>query len=149
MSSFIHSAEMFNSVEHKILSAKTSDKVWELREVSKAQIQSMIEQIRSISVLCVCLQYKHHYEGVLDVEIEKEIKSVNSTKEFKRMNSLVDLIKAMNSINYQIEINHLKDLRNLTDLENDALELFDKIETAICKHIVSNLSEYDNSKWWS
>ena len=166
MSSYINSAEHFNSIEtklHRLLLdnnfrgwstlkdiAPNIYKHWTNRCLGKgdeAEITAIIDTLREIQVLCVSLQYKHHYEGTLDTEIETERQAVKVRTAVTNL-SLHGLCNALECVNYQIEIKHLKELRELTIEEENALKFIDKITEAIVRQIVAELPD-DRTCTWS
>ena len=48
---------------------------------------------------------------------------------------------------YQIETKHLKELRQLTVQEENAIIFFEEIKHALAVDIISELPEYNNAKW--
>ena len=91
MSSFICSPKHFNSIEWNLrelfnfkdfnLPYDVQDDYngiysgkWQKKEpahINKA-IREIVDELRRINVLAVSLQYKHHYAGTLDKEIEEQ-----------------------------------------------------------------------------
>jgi hypothetical protein len=110
-------------------------------------IEALMDEVRLLSALCISLQYKHHYPGTLDKEIETHQKKLLNSKDINRSLSLVGLYKAIQSIDYQIELQHLKDLRGLTDMEEVALSWIKKVEEDISEIIITKLPEYESSDW--
>lgn len=164
MSSFIHTNCHFNSVEKAIqlaLAGGTSkdycynvkkkleklntshygvDAVWE-------KVSEYMDEIRKLSSLCVSLQYKHHYEGVLDKEIQEQTAILLGNKSEWVELSDAGLYKALSSMMYQIELEHLKELRELTDTEKQALEMCNILINDIAHDLVRRMDDYENANW--
>lgn len=160
MSSFIHTPRHFNSVERAIkFGVVGSNNFWtygikrKFREldsgcdIAYSKVEELIDELRKLNVLCVSLQYKHHYEGVLDREIEEQTEILMSNKSESEILDKFGLYKALQSINYQIETYHLKDLRELTQGEKDALWLVEELVNDLAHDIVNGLQGYNDAKW--
>ena len=163
MSSFIHTGCHFNSVERAIQYALVSREEFftyrlkrklPLLDDNHYGIDRVYEQttrymdcIRKLSVLCVSLQYKHHYEGTLDREIEVQTEILMRDKSESKVLNKVGLYKALQSMGYQIEVEHLRGLRELTQEEEEALQMIQILEDDLAHEIVHGLSEYDNAEW--
>lgn len=164
MSSFINSAKHFNSIEQKLKRLLRRDfRGWHsLKDVTpgiythwtngvftesdEQEITEIINTLRDLSVLCVSLQYKHHYEGSLDAEIATQKKAVRVGTDTALL-SLHGLYNALNCVMYQIEIEHLQELRELTKEESKALEFVEKITSAIAMQIVDELPDDSTCTW--
>ena len=122
--------------------AKTENK-WANAE----EITAFVDTLRELNVLCVSLQYKHHYEGVLDKEIqEQKAELMENKKDATHLND-VDAFKSLQCLSYQIEIRHLKDLRELTVMEELAMALLEEMTNEIATHIVRKLPAYEKARW--
>lgn len=162
MSSHISSPKHFNSVEYNLRVYLIQDKIRVPYKIYKripalaadqdtdefqTEIRSIMNTLRKITVLCVTLQYAHHYEGKVDEEIKRETDELLNTVRPHIPLTLVGLYKAMQSLSYQIELDHLKDIRDLTKEEEDAMFFLKHMLDALAHHIASHLDEYDNAKW--
>lgn len=162
MSSFIHSSKMFNSVQNSIIEL-LNDNHYNLpykfrtvypalfsgdKKTAATQVKKIINTIREISVLCVCLQYKSHRSepGALQKEIENNLTEVYQGREYMPLNKH-GLVKSLGSIQYQIETEHLTELRPLTGEEAAALEFIDALKFSLSYHIVMNSKEADAAPW--
>ena len=110
-------------------------------------IGALMDEVRNLSALCISLQYKHHYQGRLDKEIEHSQRELLNNKAAIRSISLIGLYKALQSIDYQIELEHLTGLRGLTDMEEVALSWIKKVSEDISERIIKELPEYESSEW--
>jgi hypothetical protein len=162
MSSFINSAKHFNSIENKIVDKAIFEKYYfpyPLKEVYpclfgfsrdekeiKRVVKHIINTVKELQVLCVCLQYKHHYVGVLDKEIQEQLEIVN-VKDAPIHLTDVALFKLLGCTLYQIETNHLQELRNLTTDEQNALMFLKELQKSVAFDIVSKSTEFENSKY--
>lgn len=161
MSSFICGAKHFNSIEKALHRVAVNNEIYlssDMKEIcpawytgdSKAEIEKEISQLvdtlRNINVLCVSLQYKHHYEGKLDQEITDQLNLVKEKTKVKEL-SLHGLYNALRCLNYQIEIEHLMGLRELTPEEKNALLFLDTIMNLIAHKLVSDLPEDKTNRW--
>jgi Tfp pilus assembly PilM family ATPase len=59
----------------------------------------------------------------------------------------VEAYKALQCINYQLEIEHLKELRHLTAQEELAMELLHEITGEIAMKIIRSLPEYEKVQY--
>lgn len=155
MSSFICGSKHFNSVEISLkhwfnggkgsmLSYKFAEK---LQYEGETMVGDYVDTLRRLNVLCVCLQYKHHYEGKLEQEIVANTTDLLTNRGGGSVLSLVKLIKALQCINYQIEPEYLEELRELTAEESMAMQMTEKLINDLCKYIVTSSKEYDEAEW--
>jgi hypothetical protein len=156
MSSFICSELHFNSVEYYIAQRQLgNDPIYCLRKLAKTankwttseEIAGFVDALREINVLCTTLKYKHHYEGKLDTEIEGQKKTLFNNKATRLQLNEFGLYKALQCINYQIEIFHLTEIRALTATEELAMQLLGEISNEIAAKIIRKLPEYTAAAW--
>jgi len=164
MSSFIHTDCHFNSVEraiqHMLVGRQASLIAWDLIKQNPKlnashngidavweHVSVLMDEVRKLSALCVSLQYKHHHEGVLDSEIEEQTSYLLSHKSTIVSLSLFELYKAIQSILYQIETEHLKQLRDLTALEKESLDMLNILKVEMPMYLIDQLEEYQNARW--
>ncbi|GAC1661487.1 MAG: hypothetical protein NVS9B7_29480 [Flavisolibacter sp.] len=112
----------------------------------ETELTNVIETLRELNVLCVTLQYKNHYIGTLDNEMEEQLTIVKDRTEKKTL-SLHGLYNALKCVNYQIEIEHLKEIRELSTREENAILFLDIMMRAISEQIVENLPEDKTHVW--
>lgn len=160
MSSFICSAKMFNCVAITLQDLTSSQYFYfpySLKDaypalISKGHnsskhinkvVNDLVDTLRTINVLCVSMQYAHHYPGTLDAEIKAELEAVFNRSEGKQL-SKVALLSQLNCLDYQIEINHLTELRELNIAESNAMLFLKEFTNALAMHIVTNTAEYQN-----
>jgi len=165
MSSFINTPEHFNAVEFTLINLLAYNRDfypdYALRDKYKclqpntknvSEIETLcrhiVNNLANLNILCVSLQYKHHYEGKLDEEIktQTEYMKLNRSRNGKHL-SLLGLYNALRCINYQIETEHLKDLRELNEDEENAMQFLDLIVDSIAHHLVSKLPEDKTCTW--
>jgi hypothetical protein len=137
---FIDTPTGFNPYRYKELS------IFKIKDPQEL-IGALMDEIRSLSALCISLQYKHHYQGKLDEEIERSQEELMSNKTAWEGLPIMGLYKAIQSIEYQIETKHLIELRGLTEPEEVALSWIKKVEGEIAERIINQLPEYRGSKW--
>lgn len=144
MSSFINSPEHFNAVEYTLINLLAYNRdyyaAYSLRQKypflqfnikNVAEIEKLCHQLinnlANLNILCVSLQYKDHYEGKLDEEIkaQTEYMKLNRTRNGK----------------------HLKDLRELNEDEESAMEFLDLMIDSLAHHLVSQLPEDKTCTW--
>ena len=164
MSSFIPSSKHFNSIEQSLISLTMSSefyfpysfksrfpKLYNKRNYTQdcidAEVRQIVDTLRELTAICVSLQYKHHYTGTLNSEIQGQIEILNHDK--KSYNSLtkIGLYKALSCVGYQIEAEHLKELRDLTTEEENALFFVNEMQNTLSMDIVRNLPSYDSEMW--
>jgi len=110
-------------------------------------IESIVDTLRQLTAICVTLQYAHHYDGKLDEQIKAETDELMEHKKESRDLTKLGLLKAMQCINYQIEVEHLTELRQLTQAEQNALKFLRLMTDDITSDIVHNLPEYKTEKY--
>jgi hypothetical protein len=166
MSSNIESSKHFNSIESKLIDifiTKTGSKLpsfpYALKKDfpwlyngsdafnAKREILNVIDDLRKINVLAVMLQYKHHYEGKLDEKIKSQTEILFADKTSKKDLSMVGLFKALDCLSYQIEQEHIEELRHLTIDEQKALNFLEVITNTISHNICRNIEDKTNN--WS
>ena len=156
MSSFICSAEHFNSVEYYLTQKELgNDPIYCLRKLAKTanksatskEITGLVDTLRTLSVLCVSLQYRHHHKNGLDNEIAEQRKTLFNNKKPRIFLSDVSAYKAFQCISYQLEISHLTYIRPLTPEEELAMEFLHEITCEIAMKIVRRLPEYEKAAW--
>ena len=111
------------------------------------EINSFIETLMDLHVLCVSLQYRHHYEGRLDQDIREQREILHLPCNNPVSLSAAALHKSIRCALYQIETEHLEELRPLTSKEKDCLTFFRLFAINIADYIVSHLPEYGKAPW--
>jgi len=145
MSSFLHSPKHFNSIEKSLIELKKNNRnTGFCSDISIIEIESIISNYRGFSCICVTNQYKHHFENLAE-ELKNAYKSLDSDKSYLILKP-IELYKAINSMEYQIDFNHIG--RDFTDTEKIAIEKFNQIKFELCDLIIQYLPEYENSKCW-
>jgi hypothetical protein len=137
MSSFLHTPNHFNSIENSLISLK--QKKYIFNRISKLDISECIDVHRKLSVICVFNQYKEKFD------VEKNIKNLLDNKTACILLNPIELYKAIDSMEYQIEIQHLG--REITDDETRAINLLKDIKINLADFIIDKLPEYDKAKW--
>jgi hypothetical protein len=168
MSSFICSPKHFNSIEwnvREMLNTKNdfdlpydAQKVftgiykssWKKHEPQQVNeiVKNLINDLRKINVLCVTLQYKEHYAGKVDQEIETQTEILTGVGREEKPVILtpLGLYNSLNCVKYQIEIEHLTELRELNANEERAMYFLKVLIDELAKYIVSKLPE-DKNTW--
>lgn len=164
MSSFICSAKHFNSIEKNLIDLLKKNDFsipYNLRdllptqyynpyglseEARKRELRPFIDELRQLNVLAVTLQYKDHYQGTLDKEIEDQNTIICDRSKAKELTPL-GLYNALRSLNYQIEVEHIQELRPLTMEEETSMRFLDEFTQAIARYIISNLPEDKTNVW--
>lgn len=116
-------------------------------EVFENEISGIVDTLRILQATCVTLQYKHHYQGTLDKEIQEQKDTLLTFKGGGVHLDKVGLYKALQCISYQIETKHLKDLRGLTGEEQNAMIFLTAMENDLAADIVRDLPAYESAKW--
>lgn len=164
MSSFICSPKHFNSIEKSIIELTQSNSFYFpyafkdclpelyssknfLDKDINAKVENLIDRLRELNALCVTLQYKHHYVGTLDAEIQAETVNLLTNKKERQNLPKIGLYKALQCVSYQIELEHLKELRELNEAEKLALLFLKEMINALAHDIINHLPEYENGKW--
>jgi len=166
MSSYICSPKHFNSIEHSLKMLAYSDQfsfpysfkvpfpaLYDRRnhstEVIEETICNIMDNLRELNAVCVSLQYRKHLEGSLDKEIETQKQHLMRDKKSKLPLTLtnIELYKSICCLGYQIETEHLKELRELTMEEKNALFFIYQMEQSLAANIIHKLPAYDKAPW--
>lgn len=164
MSSFICSNKHFASIAKGIMSIIKTDDFYvsyDLRKIAPKiyndrgtsdqfateEINSFIGTLMELQVLCVSLQYRHHYEGCLDQEISEQREILHIPCHNPVSLSPAALYKSIHCALYQIETEHLEELRPLTSKEKDCLTFFRLFANNIADYVIQHLPEYDKAPW--
>jgi len=110
-------------------------------------IGEFVGTLKELQVLCVTLQYRHHYEGRLDAEMQEQREIFKADKSTGRALNVYALNKALRCIHYQIETGHLTQLRQLTETEQTALDLLTDLIGDLSTYIVCHSEQYEAAKW--
>lgn len=117
------------------------------KESVENEIKKFFNHVREFSVLCVNLQYADSAKGNLQDKIRSEKTDLLTNSDTFVDLSLIGLLKALESTTYQLEIEHVIQLRQLTPDEQNIM--FALLEFA--KHlrimIIRNLQEYKDASW--
>lgn len=164
MSSFICSSKQFNSCEktlHSMLIGSDFHWPYEITqtfkeldnqnhhtpETQEKKVTEIFDTIRELSALCVCLQYAHHTEGDLDQEIKTQTMILKQYKRQYTDFTKVELYKSLCCIRYQIETEHLENLRKLTPEETNAMLFLNEMINHLAHELVKGLTSYQMAKW--
>ena len=159
MSSFICSANHFNSIEMmipKIISLSEFNS-YNLKEFglykyntslneSVVKVAKYIQDLRELNVVCFYLQYKDGYDESIDVLIPNELQYLKNPTKVKELTPL-GLYNALICLNYQIETEHLKELRGLTEEEQMALDFLEVFTNSLARFICQIAPEDKTNKW--
>lgn len=162
MSSFICTAKHYNSIESKLhLLACNSQFYWPyeigqmypdlanrytLQTAKEKIITGIIDTIRELNVICVNLQYRHHLTGKLDSQIESDNIEIKQKTSIIALNDIA-LIKALQCCYYQIELHHLKELRELTEGEKNSMLFVSALINHLALNHINKLESYNIAKW--
>lgn len=118
-----------------------------IRQPDKGLILSnMFNTLRELQVVCVSLQYRHHYDGRLDREISEQLTAVRTSTKVQHLTPSA-LRRGLQCILYQIEPEHLTELRPLTPDEQGALDLAREIINTIAGYYADQVSEKAGDRW--
>ena len=146
MSSFLHSAKHFNSIEKSLIELKKNNGAYGFcHNISKIDIEQVMKHYRKFSCICVTNQYATHHEDI-NAELACCFKSLASDESYIILNP-IELYKAISSMEYQIEFNHLG--REFDDSEKLAILKFNEIKLSLSDLIINKLPEYNNCIGWS
>jgi|TARA_R110000868_G_scaffold74337_8_gene214965 hypothetical protein len=159
MSSFICSSRHFNSIEAAALRVLRESRynTFDLKAVGLYKydvtpkdtinvLTGLISSLRDINVLCASLQSRKHFEGKLDFIIEAGLIEVRHGKQMVNLSDL-GLLNALNCLDYQIELEHLTEIRTLTVEELRAIEFLKLFRNSLALFICGNLPEDKTNKW--
>lgn len=137
MSAYIKDPKVYTSLEKSIFAEieKNDTFRWYVNrfftedfteeEIKTAIIDFFIE-LRSLNVLTYYLKYRKHYVGTLDNEIKEGLIYIQDRKDFKIVD-LKKIYKELKSVQYQIELEHLEGLRDLTTKESLAIKFLESL----------------------
>lgn len=163
MSSIICTPKHFYSIERalqEMILSKGLNIPYSLREICPksyqlnpkdikaitSEISTLIDTLSELNVICVNLQYRHKFKGKLNSQIQAEILHVKQRNCFKHLSKL-GLYNALGCLSYQIEIEHLLELRPLEEREVKAMEFLKEITIALGQRIITELPEDTTNKW--
>ena len=155
MSCFIHSPEHYNTTKKALEPYFEDDRFMKyfLGELTnhKINLNVLIITLINLNVITFFLANKKHFKDKsLNDLIKEELEIFDGvTKTTNKIKTSADLIKSLVSINYQIEIEHLQEIRSLTKDELVSMEYIKMLPFAIAKYSIVNTNDYDNSKCWS
>lgn len=110
-------------------------------------IRDITDELRKLNVLCVSLQYKSHYVGTLDKEIEDQTFTLLKGRRAVSPPNQYQLFKALNCLNYQIETEHLEEIRSLDDQEKLAMAFLKEVKYKLAYDIATDTPEYESAEW--
>jgi hypothetical protein len=110
------------------------------------EARAIVDALRELNVICVSLQYRSHYAGRLDAEINEQMEIVKHYKGYNNL-SKVELFKALQCTQYQIEISHLQELRELTQPEQNGLLFLKEMINSLAFSIVDEMPAYNTAPW--
>lgn len=155
MSSFICSAKHFNSIEESLANKFLYDRSFSCYQLKKGfgtlyksrdmpegaikkEIKGIVDGLRDLNIICVTLQYKHHFESV-DQEIASQQMIMSTDKSYKLLPEAA-LFKALVCVRYQIETVHLENLGGLSAAQERALAFLDIMINALAYDIARKTS---------
>jgi len=158
MSSFINSPKHFSTIKNNLkkvlfysaepvyLPYSMADKYQKIYNKSyfveerEKELDSLINTFAELQAICVNLQYKHHSEN-LDLDIKISVEEVKKEIDSERVSN-IKLLKLINCAFYQVETEHLTELRQLTKEEKRAFNFVKEIQKALTEHIIYNSEDY-------
>lgn len=157
MSSFINSPKHFRSVEDYLCMQAMNNRIYSLRQLTTVknglygfprseEIEDFINTLSELQVVCVCLQYRRHKSGGLDKEIQVNKEFVKIKTSLERLTE-AGAYKALSCIRYQIEVEHLKELRELTPEEAKAMKVLTDIIHELAEMIVHETADYKKATY--
>jgi hypothetical protein len=142
MSSFVCSDAHFNSIQraltssHKFSQYRSSySPYYCLRDYNEKQIGSLVDTWHTINYEAVARQYGDNL--FIPNRNHKDFKVITES----------GLVKALQCLNYQIEIHHIKNVRKLTTEEETAMDILGNLISEINENIVNKLPEYNTAEW--
>ena len=134
-----------------------NNKIYSLRQLTKVkknlygfpsceEIEEFVNVLSELQIICVCLQYRKNTQGGLDKEIQQQSEFVKQKTSLERMNE-AGAYKALSCIRYQIETEHLQELRDLTLEEEKAMKVLTDIIHELAAMIVQELPEYKQASY--
>ena len=79
-----------------------------------------------------------------EIQVQREI--VHKRKGFKELD-IYGLYKALNCVQYQIEIEHLEELGGVTEEHKKALKFLEILQNWLAHHIAHKSERYDQNEW--
>ncbi len=164
MSSYICSAKHFNSIEENLIDNFQFDQdfkyMYDLKELCpelyqvsqhsertiKEKVRELVDGIRRLNVICVSLQYAHHYENVND-EIEEQTKIAFDRSTDTKKLTLLGLYNALRCTYYQIELEHLEKLSENDEKENISYRFLSTMIDFLAHLIVRKLPDDKTNTW--
>jgi hypothetical protein len=113
----------------------------------KENISKVFDTLRELQVLCVSLQYKHHYTGKLNEEIQEQKDILMTEKTETVYLNNINLYSALNCLNYQIELEHLTEITPLSQEQKKAYDFLSRLIDALAHRIVRESKDYNKANW--
>lgn len=146
MSSFVCSPKHFCSIKKGLKDLYTKDQYfarWSpFQELT--DIDTFIDNLIWLNVVCVNFQYKHHNEGKLDTVIPLELDYAKKTVTPSFL-TLHGLYNALKCVNYQIETEHVKGLYDLQ--VSETMPILETLLNKLAKKIVDELPDDKSNTW--
>lgn len=161
MSCFICSASHFNSVEDGItrlfihedlflfpvsvreIAYELFDKSYSAWRQGEKRIKSIMDTLRDLNVICVGLAWNEP-DMWKTMILEKEAVKVKT--KIVHLNN-IELYKAIQCIEYQIEIEHLEALGEVSMEQKAALFFLKEVKATLATFILCNSEDYEKAKW--
>src|SRR5688572_23892936 len=112
MSSFIPSSEHFNSLEAgiiRMLNNKDFSFPYALKDTfpgmynrhvqGVTEVKQVFDTLRELTALCVTIQYKNHYQGTLDQEIQEQTAILKQDKRSMVVLTIHGVLKGLQCLN--------------------------------------------------
>jgi hypothetical protein len=135
MSSFICSDRHFNCMEAALVRLTDRNGLYSIRAWEKERVRGFVNVLFDLNHECVCAQYGDNRE--VYQRSRTPVKEINQ----------FELLKAINCLRYQCEIEGLENFRELTDVETKAWDLLEDIRMELMQRIINNNSSYEKADW--
>lgn len=147
MSSFICSPKHFSSIRKSLQDLQKFDNSWNgygSPFKTSAEIDTFVDGLIWLNVVCVNFQYRHHNDGKLDTVISSDMEAAKTPTRAKHL-SIRGLYNALRCTNYQIETEHIT---GLFDLQvSETMPILRKLLDSLAHKILSKLPDDETNTW--
>ena len=144
---FIPSPMHFNSVELGIKEGLHLVKCI-YPEVSTIGVESIMDSIRRITVLSVCLQHIDAMaEGELDLSIRAETEYLFNNKLSNKQRSAIELLKGIECIISQIQFEPVEEIRDIEGTERFAMSFILNYTNYLKDLIIRTMPAFSEAPW--
>lgn len=135
MSSFVCSDRHFNCMESAFNQLTGRNGIYSIRNWDRPKLKAFVDTLFNLNYECVCAQYAENRE--VFERFRTQVKSL----------TIIELLKAVNCLKYQCELDQLQRFRELTGAETTAWKLLEDIRQELMAKIIHETAAYQRGDW--